>query len=255
MATKAKTGRKKAAAQKKTAQKNRSDGGAEFRGFGPHTIGFLAELSNHNNKEWFDAHKQRYENEVREPARAFIRAMAPKLKKISAALVADDRKVGGSLMRVYRDVRFSKDKTPYKTNVGIQFRHERGKDVHAPGCYVHLGLDGCFLGMGMWHPDAPSLAAIRKVIAEEPKKWQRVIGDAKLNAVWRMGGESLKRPPRGFDAEHPLIEELKRKDHILVSDLEVDEAESDQLVALCAERFTAGKRHMLALCDASGVPF
>lgn len=226
-----------------------------FAGFGPATLGFLAELSNHNNKEWFDANKQRYEDEVREPARAFVRAMTPALRKISKHLVADDRKVGGSIMRIYRDVRFSKDKTPYKTNLGVHFRHARGKDVHAPGCYVHLGLDGCFLGMGMWHPDGPSLAAIRSVIAESPKKWKRVIEDPKLTGTWSFGGDSLKRPPRGFDADHPLIDELKRKDHILVSDLTVDQAESDALVELCAARFTAGKKHMSALCDAIGVPF
>ena len=227
----------------------------KFTGFGPLALELLSQLDTHNNKEWFEANKQRYEDLIREPARSFIRAMAPRLKKISPELLADDRKVGGSLMRVHRDVRFGKDKTPYKTNVGIQFRHAVGKDVHAPGCYVHVGLDGCFLGMGMWHPDAKSLAAIRESIAEDPKGWKKVVTDPGLTRFWRHGGDSLKRPPKGYDADHPAIDELKRKDHILVCDLTVDEAESPALVDLAIERFVAGKKHMKRLCDAIGVAF
>ncbi|MFK7987531.1 MAG: DUF2461 domain-containing protein [Sandaracinaceae bacterium] len=226
-----------------------------FPGFGPETLTFLAQLSNNNRKDWFEANRQRYEDEVREPARAFIRAMGPRLAKVSKNIVASDKKVGGALMRVHRDVRFSKDKTPYKTNVGMHFRHARGKDVHAPGCYVHLGLDGCFLGMGMWHPDGPSLRKIRASIDANPAKWKRVLNGKKLNGVWRHGGESLKRPPKGFDKEHPMLEVLKRKDHILVADLTVEQAESTDLVDLATAHFKAGKAHMKLLCEAIDVAF
>ena len=95
----------------------------EFRGFGPDLGAFLEELREHNERSWFAANRERYEEAVREPARAFIRAMAPALAAISLHFRADDRKTGGALMRVHRDTRFSRDKTPYKTNVGIQFRH------------------------------------------------------------------------------------------------------------------------------------
>lgn len=227
-----------------------------FAGFGPAAIEFLTDLTNNNNKDWFDENKQRYEDTVREPARAFIRAMGPRLtKSISKSLVADDRKSGGSLMRIYRDIRFSKDKTPYKTNVGIQFRHELGKDVHAPGCYVHLGLDGCFVGMGMWRPESSALQKIREKIAADSKTWKRVSTDKKLLEHWKLGGESLKRPPRGFDKEHAFVEDLKRKDHILVMDLTLDQAESKKLPDLLIERFKRAKKHTKFLCDAVGVDF
>jgi len=227
----------------------------EFDGFGSETLEFLADLKNHNERDWFLANKQRYEDVVREPARAFIRDMGKKLKRVSPELRADDRKAGGSLMRVNRDIRFSKDKTPYKTNVGIQFRHALGKDVHAPGAYVHLGLDGCFLGIGMWRPDSESLGKIREAIAAHPERWKKVTSAKKLTSVWRYGGESLKRPPRGFDKDHPAIEDLKRKDHILVADLTVAQAEGPKLVDECVKRFVAAKPHTKFLCDAIGVTF
>ena len=142
---------------------------ATFGGFHPTLFSFLAELELNNEREWFQEHRDRYEREVREPAMGFIRAMAKPLTKISPHLLAVDKKVGGSMMRVHRDVRFSKDKSPYKTNVGIQFRHSAGKDVHAPGLYVHLAPDECFLGAGLWRPERDALAGIRKTIAERPR--------------------------------------------------------------------------------------
>ena len=126
---------------------------AGFGGFGPGLIQFFGELSLHNDREWFEANRQRYEREVREPALGFIRAMQPKLAKISSHFTAIDKKVGGSLMRIHRDVRFSSNKDPYKTNLGIQFRHEVGKDVHAPGLYVHVDIEGVFLG-AVWADSA-----------------------------------------------------------------------------------------------------
>lgn len=226
-----------------------------FTGFGPKALKFLKELEENNDREWFEANKVRYESVVREPARAFIRAMEPKLEKISEHFVADDRKVGGSLMRIYRDTRFSKDKTPYKTNIGIQFRHEQGKDVHAPGMYLHLAQDGCFLGMGMWHPDSDALKAIRAKIDAEPKRWTEIIGAKQLTEHWRQGGESLKRAPKGYDPDHPMIEQLNLKDHILISDLTKKEATSADLVKLATSRFGAAIEHTRFLCEAIDVPF
>lgn len=228
---------------------------AEFRGFGAGAIEFLAELRDHNDKRWFEANKQRYEDCVREPARAFIRDVGARLGEVSPELAADDRKVGGSLMRVHRDVRFGKDKTPYKTNIGIQFRHRLGKDVHAPGAYVHLGLDGCFLGIGMWRPEPAALQKIREAIAADPKRWKKACSSPKLTAFWQMEGEALARPPRGFEKDHPAIEDLKRKDHILAHHLTLEEAEGPDLVARCIERFAAAKPHTAFLCEAVGVAY
>jgi uncharacterized protein (TIGR02453 family) len=229
---------------------------ASRRGFfGPETIEFLADLSSHNDREWFEANRDRYESAVREPALAFIRAMKPLLKSISKQLVADDRKLGGSLMRVHRDTRFAKDKRPYKTNVGIQFRHSGGKDVHAPGLYLHIAPDECFLGMGSWRPEPKVLDAYRALILEDPKRWKRVTGDAALTKLWSFGGESLKRPPRGVAPDHPCIDDLKRKDFILGADLDVEDVFSPKLDEKLIKRFATGKKYMQFLCDAIEAPF
>ena len=137
-----------------------------FNGFPKDTLKFLTDLSKNNDRDWFNDNKARYEAAFVKPSLEFIAAMEKPLKKISPFLLAVPKKQGGSLMRIYRDVRFSKNKNPYKTNVGIQFRHEAGKDVHAPGLYVHLAPGELFLGAGMWHPDREPLKQIREAIEE-----------------------------------------------------------------------------------------
>ncbi len=227
----------------------------DFEGFSPELFGFLAELSVNNERDWFQANKQRYEDHVREPARAFVRAVGPRLQKLSGHFVASDKQVGGSLMRIFRDVRFSKDKSPYKTNVGIQFRHARGKDVHAPGYYLHLDLNECFIGVGMWHPDSPSLKAIRERIVAEPDLWRTVTGDSKLTEHFRHAGDSLSRAPRGFDKDHPLVDDLKRKDHILVCDVDPDDVLGPDAVDFVMDRFARCNDFMRFLAGAIDVEF
>ena len=102
---------------------------------------FLKDLAENNNREWFKANKDRYDEDVKEPALAFVQAFSAKLEKLSPHFRADPRANGGSLFRIYRDTRFSKDKSPYKTYTGIQFRHYAAKDAHAPGFYLHLCKD------------------------------------------------------------------------------------------------------------------
>ena len=111
--------------------------------------------------------------------------------------MASDRRTGGSLMRVYRDTRFAKDKTPYKTNVGIHFRHEFGRDVHAPGFYVHVAPEECFLAVGLWRPDAAALGEVRKAIVESPDRWRRARDDKRFRERFTLEGESLKSRPAG----------------------------------------------------------
>ena len=137
--------------------------------FSKSTFKFLDQLAANNKRVWFEENKPRYEALVREPALEFIEAMAPALHTFAPHFRADSRKMGGSLMRVYRDARFSRDKTPYKTNIGIQFRHELGKDVHAPGFYVHIASTECFLAVGCWHPEPDALGRIRDFIAQKPE--------------------------------------------------------------------------------------
>ena len=114
--------------------------------FGPELFDFLRELRENNDRDWFQANKERYEHDVKEPLLGFISDFGPRIAKISPHIRADPRPTGGSLFRIYRDVRFSKNKAPYKVHAAAQFRHKRGKDVHAPGYYLHLEPGQVFAG-------------------------------------------------------------------------------------------------------------
>jgi len=224
-------------------------------GFGPETLAFLSELAENNNRDWFQQHKERYEQAVREPALALIRRVGEQLPAVSPHFCADDRKMGGSLMRIYRDTRFGKDKTPYKTNIGIQFRHEAGKDVHAPGFYVHISTSEVFVGAGTWRPPADALAAIRRYIEEQPQAWRDVCDDPQFSRWFRLSGDSLKRPPRGFDGSHACIEDLKRKDFIAIADIAPALIEQVDFSAIACDYFRAATPLMQFLCRALRVPF
>jgi len=221
--------------------------------FSAATLNFLDDLAAHNDRDWFEANKDRYESLVRGPALEFIAAMAEPLAGFAPHFRAEPRKAGGSLMRVFRDTRFSRDKTPYKTNIGIQFRHTLGKDVHAPGFYVHIASDGCFLGVGCWRPEPEALARIRERVASQPEKWFAARDEQQFVAHWALSGDKLARPPRGYAAEHPAIEDLKYKDFVAMAPLGFDEIVGPELLQLTADRFAAATPFMGFLCDALGV--
>jgi len=219
------------------------------------TFDFLDELAANNDRTWFGTNKPRYESLVREPALEFIAAMGPVLEKFAPNFRADPRKMGGSLMRVFRDTRFSRDKTPYKTNIGIQFRHSLGKDVHAPGFYVHVATDECFFGAGCWHPEAIALDRIRALIAAKPERWLAARDDKKFAAHWQLAGTSLTRPPRGYATNHEALKDLKRKDFIGLAPLSSAEIIGPGLTKLAGTRFAAAAPLMKFLCEAIKVPY
>jgi uncharacterized protein (TIGR02453 family) len=227
----------------------------EFAGFRPALIEFLEKLAGNNNRPWFQANKAGYERDVLGPSLAFIRAFQSRLKRISPYFVASDRRVGGSLMRVYRDTRFFKHGEPYKTNVGIQFRHEFGRDIHAPGFYVHIAPDECFLALGIWRPDRAALVQIRRAIEESPGRWRRARNNKRFRESFVLGGSSLKSAPRGFAADHPLIEDLKRTDFLGLCDLSEQDVLDEGFLDSVATAFAAGCPFMRFLCDALRVPF
>ena len=226
-----------------------------FPGFQTATLAFLNELSDNNNREWFHANKGRYEELVLDRALQFIHAMQDPLADIAPHFVAQATRVGGSLMRDYRDTRFSKVKTPYKTNIGIQFRHEQARDVHSPGYYVHIDPQQVFLGIGMWRPDAEPLRAIRERIAARPAEWMRTTGDGKFRRQFELGGEMLTRPPRGFDKEHECIADIKRKSFIAVRNLDIDACLGTRFQRTVEATFRTGTPYMQFLCKAVGVAF
>jgi uncharacterized protein (TIGR02453 family) len=219
--------------------------------FSQHTFRFLRELAENNDRPWFAANKSRYEEHVKAPALALIEDFAPRLKKISPRFAATPR----SLYRLHRDTRFAKDKSPYKTHVGIHFRHERAKDAHAPGFYLHVEPGNVFAGVGIWHPEPDALRRIREHIVERPDAWKRASRAKGFTSTLELAGDRLMRPPKGFDPASSVIEDLKWKDYIGVATLDERFARGEALPARLAETFAAGTPLMRFLCGALDVAF
>jgi uncharacterized protein (TIGR02453 family) len=206
--------------------------------FTPELFKFLRQLDRNNTRDWFTANKTRYEQHVRDPLLAFIADFKPRLAKISPHLVADPHPTRGSMFRIYRDTRFSRDKRPYKTWVAAQFRHEAGKDAHAPGFYLHIAPDNVFAGAGIWHPDGAALAHIRDALVENGTEWKRATSAKAFRSHFELEGDSLKRAPKGYDPDHPLIDHIKRKDFIGVAHFEPQAVQQ----AAFLDRYTATVR-------------
>ena len=223
--------------------------------FTPRTFAFLSRLAANNDREWFRANKSRYDHDVKEPALRFISDFAEPLKEISPHFRADPRANGGSLFRIYRDTRFSKDKSPYKTHTGIHFRHEAYRDAHAPGFYLHVQPGNCFMGGGIWRPGGPTLRKIREAIDEDPESWKAASRDTRFRETFDLAGDSLVRAPKGFGIDHPLIVDLRRKDFIGVAPLSEDALMSTDLLAAFTGLCQAAAPYQRWLCGAVGVPY
>jgi uncharacterized protein (TIGR02453 family) len=172
---------------------------------------FLQDLELHNTRDWFQANKERYEKQVQQPFLRLIADLAPGLRKIKPGFVADPSPTRGSMMRIYRDIRFSQDKSPYKKFVAAHFGQTPGNDESTPGCYLRFEPGKSLIGGGVWQPEPAALKKIREGIAAAPKAWQRVTSVKALGPMCELAPDSLKRPPTGYDANHPLIEDIKRK--------------------------------------------
>lgn len=223
--------------------------------FSAATFKFLADIEKNNDRDWFKANQERYEHHVREPALDFITDFTHKLAQLSPHMVADPRKVGGSLFRIHRDTRFSKDKTPYKTNTGIHFRHEMAKDAHTPGFYLHIARQGSFAGVGIWRPPSDAVAQIRAHIDADPKAWQRAAHSKSFSSAFTLDDESLVRPPKGFEKDHPLIDDLKRKSFIGSTNLTQKQIKSETLLDDFGKLCKAGSPLMAFLCSALGLKY
>lgn len=227
----------------------------KFAGFPADFFRYFEELRQHNDRDWFSENKDRYQQSVLDPMSAFITAMQPKLAAISDYYIADARPHGGSMFRIYRDTRFSKDKTPYKTHAACHFRHEAGTDAHAPAFYVHIDIDEVFFGGGIWSPPAPQLNAIRDFIADNARSWARIRNSRKVQDAGGIKGDSLKRPPRGFDDQHLHIEDLKRKSFYVMSNSTPEMARRTEFIEEVAQGFARAAPLNRFICDALGLPF
>jgi len=223
--------------------------------FGKATFTFLRALARNNNREWFKAHQSAYDHDVRDPFLALIADLQAPLARISPHLCADPRKSGGSLFRIYRDTRFANDKTPYKTWAGARFFHERRREIESPSFYLHIQPGDCFVGGGIWHPEPPTLKRIRDFLVDNPAAWKRATHAKAFRERFEFWGESLSRPPRGYDSQHELIEDLKRKNFAAGKGFDDALACSDQLLPTIVATFKQLAPTIDYLCAALDLEF
>jgi len=208
------------------------------------TLTFFRGLARHNAKPWFEAHRADYEQEVVAPMRALIEEMDVRLARFAPEITGHPKR---SMFRIYRDVRFSKDKSPYKTNAGCWFWH-RDADPRVgdsaegggAGFYFHLQPGSSFTGAGIWMPPRPLLGKLRDAIAEDPRGFERVVKNPSF--VRRFGGlddeHTLKRMPRGFAETHRAARWLKFQSFISGRDLSDKKVTSPRLAAVLQEDFS-----------------
>ena len=228
---------------------------SEFSGFPRDFFKFFDELKKNNNRDWFTVNKTRYFESVVHPMGEYIVAIAPHLKSVSPFYKADPRPHGGSMFRIYRDARFSRDKTPYKTHAACHFRHEAGRDAHAPGFYLHIETDRISIGGGIWRPPSKQLGLIREFITDNPTAWGKLGKSVALKKMGGIQGDSLKRPPRGYSPDARHIEDLKRKSFFLMEEFDADLALSPALVTESARVFRNVAKLNHFVSDALELPF
>jgi uncharacterized protein (TIGR02453 family) len=217
----------------------------EFHGFRPAALAFLRRLARHNSREWFERHRAVYETEVRDPLRSLVEEMDVRLARIAPEIVGDPRR---SVFRIHRDVRFSADKSPYKTNAACQFYHHdagrgAGQDAEGAGAGLYFQLaDGeCFAAGGIWMPARPALEKIREALAEDPEGLDRVARATAFRRRFKaLDREAmLTRLPRGYAEGHPAERWLRYKSFTATRLLTEREATSARLPALLERDFAA----------------
>ena len=210
-----------------------------FSGFPRAGLEFLAGLASDNSKRYFDAHRATYEEALLEPARDFVTALGDELKRrVSPGIHADPR-VNGSIFRINRDTRFSKDKTPYKTHLDLFFWEGVGRSRECPGFFFRLGPDVLLLGAGMHRFDARRLEAYREAVAADGpgRALESAVAGVTRGGSVQIGGKSFKRVPQGFDPAHQRAELLKHDGLYVWTEAPPSKLVHEAgLVAWCAER-------------------
>jgi uncharacterized protein (TIGR02453 family) len=215
-----------------------------FSGFRPEAIQFLADLAENNSRDWFTPRKGDYERLLKEPLAELSTALGEEFRARGIPLEGDATR---SPFRIYRDVRFSKDKSPYKTNIAASFPWSEGGGTDGPhgfgesgnpGGYFHMAPGEVYIGGGMWHPPTAKLSAFRNAVADDPLAVHALIDDARFVATFgQISGEKLKRVPQGFPSDHPEAELLKQKDLTFGRRLADSDVMSPQLADLIADTF------------------
>ncbi|NLG59954.1 MAG: DUF2461 domain-containing protein [Gammaproteobacteria bacterium] len=224
--------------------------------FSDKTFRFLQALARNNEREWFHAHKADYETHVREPFQRLLTDLQPDLAGVSLHYRADPKTVGGSLFRIHRDTRFSRNKAPYKSWQGARLFHERFRETPAPSWYIHLQPGNCFVAAGIWRPESPALRQLRQFIVDNPASWEKAAHAPAFRRRYRLGGEDmLVRPPRGFPTDFPFIEDLRRRNFIALRDIPDSVVTGTRLRQVLARDLQATAPFMDYLCAALDLEF
>ncbi len=232
----------------------------DFRGFSRAAVRFLRDLKRHNARDWFEAHRETYETELRAPLLAFVEAVDTRLATLAPEIVGDRKR---SVFRIHRDVRFSKDKSPYKTHVACWFFHRRaGKSVGqgspdggAAGFYVHIEPGASMVGGGLWMPPRPALEKIRAGIVERQAEFEKTMKGAFARRFGALSEEAmLVRVPRGVAPDHPAAGWLRYQSFTAGRPLSAAEVASAQLPAIVAKDFAAMLPFVRFLNGALGYP-
>jgi uncharacterized protein (TIGR02453 family) len=185
------------------------------------TFRFLRALARNNERTWFHAHKQDYDDHVRAPLQRLLTDLQPELAEVSLHFRSDPRTVGGSLYRIQRDTRFANDKRPYKTWQGARLFHARRAELASPLYYLHIQPGGCFVGAGIWRPESPTLRHIRQFIVDNPAGWKAAAHAPAFRRRYRLDEEDmLVRPPRGFPADFAFIDDLRHRSFVAWRDID-----------------------------------
>ena len=216
----------------------------QFKGFTTDAMQFLVDLAFNNERPWFQARKADYERLLKQPLEGLCTDLAEEFTEHGLPLRADPK---SSPFRIYRDTRFSKDKTPYKTNVAASFpwvgegvATSTGQSERHGGGYFHLSPEGSYMGGGMWHPEPARLAAFRRLVDLDPSAVLAALEEPGFRARFKpVSGESLKRMPQGYPTDHPHADLLKLKDVTFGRELSLDEVCSSDLPRILAADFAA----------------
>ena len=207
-----------------------------FAGFPPEGLKFLRALARNNRREWFQPRKETFENKVKAPMGELVEAVNAELLQFAPAHISDPKK---AIYRIYRDTRFSADKTPYKTHIAAMFPR-RGLDRHSgAGFYFHIAPKSVVIAMGAYMPGPDQLFAIRTWLSEHYREFQSASNGLR-KLMGELQGDSLARSPKGFDPNHPAVDLIRRKAWYFGTELEPEVAASPKLVTEIVKRFRAG---------------
>lgn len=200
-------------------------------------VRFFRSLKRNNRREWFQPRKHLFDQHIKAPMLELVSAINTDLAKFAPEYVTEPK---NSIFRIYRDTRFSADKTPYKTHVAASFARRGGERLGAGGFYFSVSHEVIEIAAGIWHPERDVMLLVRNHIAETHKELSRLLADKKARKlVGELKGGALSRSPKGFDPAHPAAELIKMKDWVLEVTLDANLVTTAQLHGAIVERFRA----------------